>query len=410
MKNLMMIGSALLVLSSSAFATEARLLALGMKETDNDGMYYVQDSRNIFLNSAYVNNYADQLVMEYGGAGRQLNVGQTASLDAVNNPKAQGGVFKKYGSLVYGLYFGNESNTSSLIRIAATTDTSSNRMLQTTDNQVDLFVAGEAAVKWGANLLFASGKDETKKSKDSAISTRFGAIGSNWDAHLNVSLRSKSEAESTTGIQESKGKLGVHVGGSYNLPNGKVFGYVKTYGWDQVNTGASTYKGDFTSYYLGWGNEMAVNNGDKLFASLAARKVDINVKYANKAEVRNLLIPLTLGYEAKANDWLTIRGSVIQNLYGMRDNKNITGGTSGLNTTAQSLVSGIYGGNGKTTIANSTEVNAGATLVFGNVSFDGLIGTTAAARNGDIATTTGTNKGVLALDNLQSKVAMTYKF
>jgi len=400
MKKIMMIGSALLVLSSSVFATEARLLALGMKETDNDGMYYIQDSRNIFLNSANINNYADQLVTEYGSTGTAL--GAKARVDADTTPKAQGGVFKKYGSTVYGVYYGNESNTSSLLRVAASTNAAA--LLQTTDNQIDLFVGGEAGVKWGANLLYASGKDESVSSKDQAIATRFGVIGSGWDAHLNVSLSSKAERTDATVLQEFKGKLGVHTGGSYNVGEGKVFGYVKTYGWDQRKTDATTISGDFTSYYLGYGRDMTVNGSDKLFASVAAKKTDINIEYVTKAEVRNLVVPLTLGYEAKATEWLTLRGSVVQNLYGQKDNQGLTTGVNGPNATAAGVVAATYGANGKATIANSTEVNAGATLNFGQLSIDGLVGTTGTTG------TAGSRKGVLSASNLLTRAGLTYKF
>lgn len=400
MKKIMMIGSALLVLSSSVFATESRLLALGMKETDNDGMYYIQDSRNIFLNVANVNNYADQLVTEYGAAGRTFN---NATLDTPEIPKAQGGVFKKYGSTVYGVYYGNESNTSSLLRVAASNLVTGAKTLQTADNQIDLFVAGEAGVKWGANLLYSSGKNETIGSKDNALATRFGVIGSNWDAHANISLSSKSERTDTP--MEFKGKLGVHVGGSYNVAAGKVFGYVKAYGWDQrLSTTASMIKGDFTSYYLGYGQEKAVNGSDKLFASIAVRKTDINIAFAAKAEVRQVLVPVTFGYEAKATEWLTLRGSIIQNLYGTKDNKNITTGVDKLNGVATALVTAIYGGTGKSTVANSTEVNAGATLNFGQLAIDGLVGTTGTTG------TAGSKTGVLSASNLQTKVGVTYKY
>ncbi len=395
-----MIGSALLVLSSSVFATESRLLALGMKETDNDGMYYIQDSRNMFLNSANINNYADQLVTEYGSTGTAF--GAKATVDADTAPKAQGGVFKKYGSTVYGVYYGNESNTSSLLRVAASTNAGA--LLQTTDNQIDLFVGGEAGVKWGANLLYASGKDESVSSKDQAIATRFGVIGSGWDAHLNVSLSSKSERTDATVLQEFKGKLGVHTGGSYNIGEGKVFGYVKTYGWDQRKTDATTISGDFTSYYLGYGRDMTVNGSDKLFASVAAKKTDINIEYVTKAEVRNLVVPLTLGYEAKATEWLTLRGSVVQNLYGQRDNEGLTAGANGPNAVAATVVAATYGTNGKATIANSTEVNAGATLNFGQLSIDGLVGTTGTTG------TAGSRRGVLSVSNLLTRAGLTYKF
>jgi hypothetical protein len=457
MKKIMMIGSALLVLSSSAFASQARLLALGMTETDNEGSYYISDSRNIFLNVAYINLYPNQAEFDWGNAGSNATVitgtSSAATVGSNTSPKAQGGVFKKYGDFVYGLYFGNESNTSSLLRIAGTSAASSvnatgafpavaSKMLQTADNQFDVFFGGDNGIKWAVNALYAGGKDESRNSKDSAAAVRAGVIASNWDAHLNLSVNSKTEATETvnplnTGAasvnQKFDGKLGFHVGGSYLLDSkNRVFGYVKHYGWEQtdsfnsytaLNAAASastggaitsvggqngTVKGDFTSYYLGWGRDFDVNNGDKLFTSLTAKKTDINLNFTSKAEVRHLIIPVTLGYEAKATDWLTFRGSVVQNLWGTRDNKNVTTGTQ-LNPVAKGLISKIYGGSGKATITNSTSVNAGATLVFGQLSVDGLVGVTNST-GGTTTNTAGTNTGILSVSNLETSVGVTYKF
>jgi len=428
MKKLLVIGSVFALVSTSALASQARLLALGMKETDNDGMYHISDARNIFLNPAYVNIYNNYVTTEYGENG--FNVGSSAvTLDRSTSPKAQGGFFTKQGDLVYGVYLGNESNTSSLLRAvgtsaAAVVNATGSKMLQSADNQIDLFIGGDTGIKWGANALVAFGKDDARKAKDSSIATRFGVIGSNWDAHLNLSLASKAEANESVNLaaiglgtqtisQEFKGKLGVQLGGSYVYSgNNRVFGYVKHYGWEQTDsfnaypktvlagsnagktTGGQTgtSKGDFTSYYLGWGSHYDMNTSDKVFTSLAVRKTDVNVKFATKGEVRNLIVPVTLGYEAVATDWLTLRGSIIQNLYGQKDNKNL----DGLNLGARSLIEQTYGTNGKGTIVNSTEVNAGATLTFGKLNLDGLVGAKAT--------------GSLRTDDLLTKVAATYNF
>lgn len=414
MKKLLTVGTALLLLSTSAFATESRLLALGMNETDNEGMYYIQDGRNIFLNSAYVNLYADQLVTEYGSNGLTVGAGQT--LDTNHRPKAQGGVFKKIGGLTYGVYYGNESNTSSLLRVAATRSTTAPAVaLPTADNQIDLFVGGDAGLKWGANVTYAKTKNESTLVKESAIATRFGVIGSNWDAHANISAKSSSESPYTTGTQEFDGKLGFQVGGSYLMDFARVFGYVKHYGWDQKATGLTDIKGDFTSYYIGMGREYAVNEGGKLFAAITAKKTDINLKYATKGEVRHLIVPINIGYEAVATEWLTLRGSVVQNLWGTRDNKRLAVGATDLTPTAATLIGNIYGTTGKATLANSTEVNAGATLTFGQLALDGMLGLTSNNRStGNTTSGAGTsankNQGMLAFDNLATRVGLTYKF
>lgn len=414
MKKLLTVGTALLLLSTSAFATESRLLALGMNETDNEGMYYIQDGRNIFLNSAYVNLYSDQLVTEYGSNGLTVGAGQT--LDATHRPKAQGGVFKKIGGLTYGVYYGNESNTSSLLRVAATrSGTAPAVALPTADNQIDLFVGGDNGLKWGANATYAHTKNDATLVKETGIATRFGVIGSNWDAHANVSLKSTSESPFTTGTQEFKGKLGFQLGGSYLFDFARAFGYVKHYGWEQKATGTTDVKGDFTSYYVGIGKEYAVNEGGKIFAGLTAKKTDINLKYATKGEVRHLIIPVNIGYEAVATEWLTLRGSIVQNLWGTRDNKRLTIGATDLSNTAATLIGNIYGATGKASLANSTEVNAGATLTFGQLALDGMLGLTSNNRTSGNTTSGGgtsanKNQGMLAFDNLASRVGLTYKF
>lgn len=435
MKKLLMIGSALALISTSAIASQARLLALGMHETDNDGMYHVSDARNIFLNPAYVNIYNNYVTAEYGQNG--LNVSQDATFGTASNatldnaaaPKAQGGFFKKQGDFVYGLYVGNESNTSSMLRIVGTSAAAAvnqnpagtSKMLNSADNQFDLFFGGEAAVKWGGDFTYARGKEDARNAKDSAMALRTGVIGSNWDAHLNLSLASKAESTETgvtygttgptTVKQEFEGKIGYHVGGSYVYSgNNRVFGYVKHYGWEQMDDFASyvagetigagtavggqtgTVKGDFTSYYAGWGTHYVVNTTDKVFVSFSAKKTDINAKFSTKGEVRTLILPLSIAYEAVAKDWLTIRGSVTQNIWGTRDNKNY----NSINAVGRSVIVREFGAQGKGSVVASTEVNGGATLTFGNLNVDGLVGFK--------------NTGTLRTDNLLTRAAVTYKF
>lgn len=454
MKKILLLGSALAVFSSSAFATEARLLGMGMKETDNEGLYYIQDGRNIFQNPANINLFSNQVVMEYGKYGKTLSAsGTRVTLDDNARPKAQGGFFKRYGDMNYGLYVGNESNTSSFLRIVGTSaasaangtlvaaGASASKQLQTADNQLDFFIGGDQGYKWAANLIYANGKDDTSTSTDNAISTRFGVIGSNWDAHLNVSLASTSKSTDTIAVndlasgshaadvastsisQEFKGKLGVQVGGSYLLNKSlRVFGYVKRFSWEQTDSFSytasqravlggqnGTISGDFTSTYVGIAKDYTVNNSDKLITTFHVKETDVNLGFTNKGEVRHFVAPITLAYEANVNEWLTLRGSIIQNIYGMKHNRNL----NNLNLVARSVIKATYGDNGRATLANSNEVNAGATLKFGQLSIDGVISTTDANRAAIDTTTTypaSTKHGVLALDNLLTRVGMTYKF
>jgi len=93
--------------------------------------------------------------------------------------------------------------------------------------------------------------------------------------------------------------------------------------------------------------------------------------------------------EADATSWLVVRGAVSQNLILGQSKTTVT------NTP-----------DAKSTIANSTVVNAGATLNFGKLKVDGLVGTT-----GTTGTTgAGTNTGVLQTNNLLTRVGVTYAF
>ena len=445
------IGSALMLLSIQAQASTARLLALGMNEVDNDGVYYIQDARNVFLNPAWVNVYSNMAVMEYGNQGLNLradtvndSTNTAANVWQNSTPKAQGGLFKKFENYVVGAYLGDESNTSALLRTAASSTASvfnnygsaaaSAKLLQTTQNQLDLFFGMDTGLKYGIDVIYSGSKDDTRSGKDSALALRTGVIGKGWDANLNLSLLEKSDATDTVNplstlgatsvTQEFKGKFGIQGGGSYSVTeHSKVFGYVKHFAWQQSDSynnyatlhGAATdtagqfgtVTGDFTAYYVGWGAQMPVNNGDSLFLSVQAKEDDIDLNFTNKAQVRHFMIPVVIGYEAKATEWLTVRGSIVQDLYGQKHNGN----EESLNPIAQTLISTMYGSDGKATLANSTTVNAGATLTFGNLSIDGLIGTTSGNRTtGAVSSLSGTSKGVLTFDNLLTTVGMNYKF
>lgn len=450
MKKLLVMIAAFALGSQAAYASQARLIALGLDELDNEGSYYIEDARNIFLNSANAYSYADMLTVEFGGLGRPVSGNSAAFVDQDNLAKAQGGFLKKIGNLVYGAYLGNESNTSAFLRIASASNaasvnfsatTSAPQLVPTADKPLDLFVSGKlsSGVTWGANLVFLDNEDENQKQDDKAGAFRFGLKSDRWDAHANISFMNEAKNEVTTNAaasigsgntggtvkQEFEGKLGIHVGGSYKLNYGRLYGYYKTFKWDQkddfnytgwnnVTAGTITVgagkngksEGKFDTYSLGYGVVESVNNGGKLFTNIQFKSVDIELKLASKVQVKNTIVPLTLGYEHQVASWLALRGSVTQNVYGKRDNKNF----QAANLVVQSLVADVYGSEGKGSVQNSARVHAGATMTFGKLSVDGVVGTTAESRAGGADTKSRTQGGVLALDNLMTRVAATYMF
>lgn len=417
MKKTLGLGLVLLLLSNNAFATKARLLALGMDETDNEGSYYIDSVRNIFLNAANVNDFGNTLIFEWGDKGANPQAANTqASIDTDNKPKAAGGFLMNAGDYVWGLYLGNESNTSSLLRIVGSAEGSENTadLLQSSDNQVDLFLGSEAnGIKWGANVVYTKGEDKENVRKDSGYAVRLGAATDSWDAFVNASVGGSAEGEygATPDTHKFDGSIGIHVGGGYNVSEeGKVYAYIKQFGWEQTDSSPATVAnaksvdGSFTTYALGYGHTMKTDVGT-FYSNIYYRMKEIEVKFASAAKAENTELPITFGYEAAATSWLTLRGSVTQNIMGSRKNDY---SNKGLNAVAAGVAAGEFGANTagkKVSQRDSTSVKAGASLNFGQLVVDGLIGTEVGGT--PVSRTSGSS---LKLDEVLARVGATYSF
>jgi hypothetical protein len=427
MKKLLSIALLMALISPQAFATKARLIALGMDELDNEGSYYIEDSRNIFLNAANVNDYADTVIFEWGEDGLFPGTNNTfASYDTDGKPKAQGGFLKSYGDMVYGLYLGNESNTSSLLKILSTAPSTAatGKFLDSSDNQIDVFLGKNmSGIDWGLNFVYTSSEFESIDSEDSGYAVRLGAKSEGWNAFLNASVGGESkktvaqaDAVGTTTAdvtQSFDGNIGIHVGGGYDInDDGRIYAYFKRFGWDQFDSEGEvtalgdrgqegTVEGSFDTYSVGYGHTVEHEDGT-LFTDIHVRKRNIEVDFNEKAEVDELIVPITIGYEAAATSWLTLRGSVKYNLYGVTKNNNF----DQLNPVIDPLAENIFGKDTdgkKATIRDSTIVNTGASLTFGDLVVDGLIGTTLSGNS-------RVGSDSLTLDEVMARVGATYSF
>ena len=425
----MMVGSALMLLSTSAFATKARLQSLG---EDKDGSYFISDYRNIYINPSALNAFGNQAILEWGAAGSTVSGALgNSSLDFDSAPKAEGGVL--YGlsnGIKIGAILGDETDVGALTRILASNGGTAGEGLQSADNVLDVFVAGKGAVDWGANLLYTASKSEVTAARynQHSYAMRVGANKDAWNASLLLAVGAKADAPDYSLAPTYKGKLGFRVGGGYDLTaENKAFVSFENYDWDQTNTSTATRKGAFQKGFLGVGHTQKVTNNSTMFVKLEGEMIHVQLDTVGAlaaAKINRLAFPLSVGFEHTATEWLVLRGSVVQNLYGTVKDEGLTAnfGTptsaadfTNMGKSIRLLAAGRYGsstsGNGgKKTLANSTTVNAGATLKFGSLDIDGLIGATPGSRAGTLNSTANTNKGALALDNLETRVAVTYNF
>lgn len=365
-KNVLVIAGLALV-STSAFASKARIESFG-----NNAKLYIKDQRNIFRNAATVNSNTNMIVTEWGKS-------QSSDFDkdvAGSTPRAEGGFFRQAGSLNYGLYLGN--NATDDRTVPSTTDAG----YLTQDNALDLFIGGDAGLQWGARVHYANSKNEMgagQEMKNNAMGVGAGIVMGQLEVYTNVTIADKSEGTAELDANgnytnfaagEFKKKPSFDVGASYDLNGTIVFAEVSM---NKAEEGTVTHKDN--SYLLGAGRVMELTPTARVFGNVA---FEYSKKDIAGTDTKGMTLPVAFGFEADATSWLTLRGSVGQNV--VLNNTKST--TAGVET--------------KSTNANTTNVTAGASLTFGKLALDGYVGTQAT--------------GKLDADNLFSRVGVTYNF
>jgi hypothetical protein len=414
MKKQLTVALGLAVLAAPAFASKARLQALG---EDSYGSAYINDNRNIWLNSAQVNNHKDLVTYEFGG-----NVNQ----DSNRTARGEGGVFKTMGNMVYGVQFGGASNTGNGLRAGAglvdvTAGANGLTLAGTGDeeNNIALFVGGDAGVKWGANLEYARTAVEDSPVGSEAMRTRLGAIMGDTQVYANINLINNAKGEISTpaiaplpavnGTAKFEGDLGFQVGAIHAINGNTLFVDYRQFDMSsRISSAAINQKKDISSMQgeVGIGRVERLNDKTNLFVKGSFFMRDIENDHGKGGvvaggvfgalctnglitaceEYKTKRVPVVIGLETEATSWLTLRGSVSQVVWGT-----------------------IEENNQESSVRNSTVVNAGATLKFGELSVDGVIGT-ADANSVNSGESTASGNGTLRTDNLMSRVAMTYRF
>jgi hypothetical protein len=365
MKRQLVVALGLAVVSVPALASKARLQALG---EDVNGSQYLSDNRNIFLNAAHVNLHKDIVTFESGDA---------SATDATTTPNAEGGFLRAQGNLVYGVHFGHQHADL----IAARNEASTN--LPTSMNSWDFFIGGDAGMQWGAALSYATFTNEqvTNEIKASSIGAKVGVISGNTEGFLNLSLQNTAEEDT---VADFKVKSAYDVGVNHNIHGGTVMVRISSLTAEESKAGTEDYT--VNSMSLGYGRVQKLNDKANLNYKLAYMTSKESTNYTSDKEDKTMAVMATIGVEANVKEWLVLRGSIAQALLGEEENTN----------------------GDKKSIADSTVVNAGASLVFGDFQIDGVIGN--ADSSGVAGDNTSSGNGTLRTDTFMSRVSATYRF
>jgi hypothetical protein len=348
MKNLLTVLS-LVIVASPAFASRARLESLG---EGKNGSYYINDSRNMFLNPASIVKHKKKLMIELGNT-----ISNTSTADSSALSSAQGGFTNTFGDFTYAVYLNNYSDTMAAAAAAGGLSP---------QNAVEVQFAGEGAVNWGIGLTTAGNKQAAGTS--SYLGTRIGVEKDNLAVFGTIGLSSKI---TVAGVDALKGKTKIDAGATYGMGDMTVFGKFAT----STNEVATVEVGS-TSFGagLGWNKEMTKST--HMFTRLEAGYA--TAKTAGATTSQSYSVPVVLGAETQALSWLAIRGSLTHGLLGQTLN-----------------------GAGATTTAGQTFFGAGLGMTFGDVTIDGLV-----ANGGAGATADDFGFG----SDMISRIGLTYNF
>lgn len=349
MKNILIIA-ATIFLSGQAFASKARLTALGQK---TGGSTLVKDSRSIFLNPAHIGQMANSFNFEMGNA-------DTNNFPlAVGAPYSEGGMTYDMEGGKIGMQMGRRSDVNDFISGNAAT-------VLSPKNSVDVIYGTKGAKAFGLGIHYASANDDEvsggfPNQEASELQVFGGMVHNKLEVFGQIGINGEAENETAAGVTAKFDvKSFIMAGFGYDVDNvAKVFGSLKKYEHEATSgAGVKTEtqsmdiainyahlrrpKSDVMMFY---GAGLVLNNGDVELAGV-------------KTDVTETSLPVFIGLEVNATSYMDLRASVRQMLL--------------LNNTEDAAGDNQHS-------PNTTTVGAGAALKFNN---NLVIDTTLGAEDG----------------------------
>lgn len=207
-----------------------------------------------------------------------------------------------------------------------------------------------------------AGSEEKESSNGLRLSGSHGALG--WKVNLGLT----NTAETTT--VKMKGGLFANLGLRYKIDSTSLaFDYtvwgVKT---ENVTTSATIQEHDYANIVLRAVHSTKVESNE-IFYGAGINQTNLKDKVMDK-KLNRLHLPLIIGFESKATDWLILRGSVTQSVLvtTFKDERGYPAAAGSVVSPANGTADLEYSGE-----PNSTSVAVGAGLKFGKLTIDGTL-------------------------------------
>ena len=308
---------------SEAGASKARIGTL-------QGALGLVDTQTVFSQPAYIHKLSPYVTYEFG------------SNSASGTPKAEGGFLMNRDGKRWGAYLGHQSVFQNVLRSIGT--------YQRQDNPVDLFYGQD---NWAANLSLSNSEDENTGAKQTTVIGRFGMTRAEDEFFGQVEILADAEKPNN----KFRGAPVLQAGYLRRVDDLTFQGDV-TYA-DGTHDNAGSKKLKFT------GVNLAVNH-----RPVAEIYYGVGFEWGALEEegkkLDTLAFPVFIGVEKDMFSWMTVRGSVRQNVL--------------LGSTKNEIANGKPQRN-----LNNTTVAAGLGFKHNGFTFDGAL---AAANTGALNGTT----------------------
>lgn len=381
MKKLLLLA-AISMVATQANASKARLNALGNAE-------HLTDIQDVLERPDRATMFGEWVTFEFGTKA-QTDTAGTTDVNEADVLNAEGGFVRMHGDAAWGAYLGNNSTSAAFYRSLLGTQAAavSTKLNQAQSNPLNLFYATKSGdMAWGAGLFYTSSEDKDAFTKQSVTglvgSMTMGAIEAKLLLGLGNVVEDNTNAASKVKLE---GTTTAKLHGAYRADD--MYYYAQ---YDM--SGAKLKSGTTEAAKLeGSGFKVGVTHSTKkdaveffYGAEYMTNTLKNKVTGGNKIEISSL--PLIVGLEADAANWLTFRGSVKQSIF-----VNNTKDTPATGAATQDDVN-----------AANTVVAAGVGMKWNKFTVDGTL---QGAMGG------AANRGQFGLDgdNFLGNVAMTYNF
>lgn len=361
--------AALMTSASVAMASKSRVSAL------QGAMTVATDFQDTLSEPARMFEVSDAMTMEFGGA--QSSTGN----------KGEAGLIRTAGDSKWGIYLGRQPTS---LTDAAATAFGTAGALHYIDNPLYLSYAMKGgAMSWGVGLYYASSAVKTgaAQNKKDAMSLNASLLGANWGAYLNLGLAGKIQSLKADGSNDDQvltskanTKIGgrydmedLSIGGSYQMSGGKFEGNGTT---DATVLNSDTEK---TTLLVNVESKIKTDNAHFFYGAGLKNETSKDKKADTKTDI--MTVPLTVGIEAEAASWMTLRGAYTQAL-------------SLLDSSKQTVAAPATGAESQGTTAHVVTAGAGWKFNKTHIDFDLTAG----------------GSGVVSANTIGTNASMTYWF